>query len=282
MNLNLEMPKYLLSKKHLTLSVVLILGFSILYILIYQPFSSTIWLGFKTAETTLYTFVFYFLCILVMAVSKWLMYKYQLKNNLSIFKFILWVLAEFATIALMYLALTSATFMNHEAVDPAVIAKTLLCVALILVIPYGYMTLFVAYQALQEEYDILKLSISAKNDTHSIQLYDYKGDPAISIPADSIYYMEAQDNYVQIHYLSEGEFCKYLLRCPTQKLEKTIEGTSLVRCHRSYIVNLIHVKCLERGHNRASITLDGHIDKKIPVSASYYKKTLEKLDLMRT
>lgn len=282
MNLNLEMPKYLLSKKHLTLSVVLILGFSILYILIYQPFSSTIWLGFRTSETAFYTLVFYFLCILVMAVSKWLMYRYQLKKNLSILKFILWVLAEFAAIALMYLALTSATFMNHESLDPTVIAKTLLCVALILVIPYGYMTLFVAYQALQEEYDILKLSISAKNDTHSIQLYDYKGDLAITIPAESIYYMEAQDNYVQIHYLSEGEFSKYLLRCPTQKLEKTIEGTSLVRCHRSYIVNLTHMTCLERGHNRASITLDGHIDKKIPVSASYYKKTLEKLDLMRT
>lgn len=126
-------------------------------------------------------------------------------------------------------------------------------------------------------YEAFKNGYSPKLSSGRLSLTDYKGNPAIELDEDSIYYMEAQDNYVRICYLSDGELQKFMLRCPTQKLESMLDGTSLIRCHRSFIVNLDHVHEIVRGHKCATLVLDDAEGKEIAVSKSYYKRTLEHL-----
>ena len=77
MSLNMEMHKYLFSKRFLTLSVLTIFLFSIPLLLIYGYYSDTIWLGFKSWRNFGFTLVFYAIAISIMTLSKVVIYKYQ-------------------------------------------------------------------------------------------------------------------------------------------------------------------------------------------------------------
>ena len=110
-----------------------------------------------------------------------------------------------------------------------------------------------------------------------IHFYDYSGVLRLSVSADSIYYIASQDNYVEIRYELDGKLRNYLMRCRTTRLEKQLEGTSLIRCHRSYIVNVENVAIFKREGARAFLVLTHPDAKKIPVSKSYYKAIAEQL-----
>lgn len=271
----MEMPKYLFSKKFLTLSVLTIFLFSIPFILIYRPFSPTIWISFRPARQLLFTILFYMIVIVLMALSKMGLYFFQSRHILTRSRFVIWILSEFVVLALVYILLTPYATGKVMPIDLPIVLKTALCVALILAIPYSFLSLYAAYRALKEDYEALKASLSSEKSEQILELFDYKGNPAISLDVDSIRYMEAQDNYVLIYYILDGELQKYMLRCPTQKLESMIEGTSLMRCHRSYIVNLDHVAKVEKGNHRAIIRLDDP-QKEISVSKSYYEDFIKR------
>ena len=277
MPLNMEMHKYLFSKRFLTLSVLTIFLFSIPLLLIYGYYSDTIWLGFKSWRNFGFTLVFYAIAISIMTLSKVVIYKYQSSHRLTLVKFILWVAVEYMALALDYLLLTPAATDYEVPVSLSLFLKASLCVTLIIALPYAFLCLGASYMALKEEFDAFKAGIAANENKDRVTLYDYKGEPALTLRSDAILYMESQDNYVMIHYLSEGIEHKYMLRCPTQKLDAMLEGTSLMRCHRSYIVNLNHIYEFVRGHKRADIVIDNKDKKEISVSKSYYKAFITRL-----
>lgn len=274
---NMEMPKYLFSKRFLTITVLVIFLFSIPFLLIYKPFSTTVWIGFSSPRHLVYTIVFFALAISLLACSKIALYRFQASHVLTAGIFALWAFAEFFLIAVIYITITPAATGDTLHISLPLILRSSLCVGLIITLPYGYLCLYASYKALQEEYNALKASTEASKKAGSVTLCDYKGIPVLTLETDAIYYMEAQDNYVSIHYVLQDTAYKYMLRCPTQNIEAMLEGTSLVRCHRSYIANLSHVAEFIRGHKRATIVLDNPERKEISVSKSYYKQTLARM-----
>jgi len=61
-------------------------------------------------------------------------------------------------------------------------------------------------------------------------------------PGDLLF-IESSDNYSTFHYLKNGQPAKTLLRSSLSRLEGQLTSQpSLVRCHRSYIVNLLNVE----------------------------------------
>ena len=131
-----------------------------------------------------------------------------------------------------------------------------------------------------EEINALKLGQDAGKPAGTagiIHFFDYSGNLKISIAAENIFYIASQDNYVEIRYNQDGRLLNYLMRCRTTRLEKQLEGTSLVRCHRSYIVNVNNVALFKREGSKAFLVLSHPDAKKIPVSQSYYKAISERL-----
>jgi DNA-binding LytR/AlgR family response regulator len=55
-------------------------------------------------------------------------------------------------------------------------------------------------------------------------------------------FIESADNYTVINYVESGQLKKELLRSSLTRLEKQVESESIVRCHRSFIVNLNKVE----------------------------------------
>jgi FlaA1/EpsC-like NDP-sugar epimerase len=59
---------------------------------------------------------------------------------------------------------------------------------------------------------------------------------------NDLYYIESSDNYSTIFYEKENRIIKELLRSSLTRLEGQILATNIVRCHRSFIVNLDKVE----------------------------------------
>ena len=262
-------------------SVAFVVAFSILFLLSYHPFSSTTWLGLRS-EVVLPSVLFYLSAIVVLLLSKVGLMLYQIRHTITVRKYLLWVLGEFILIGLTYLLFTRHWFHADIPFTLRLVFHTSLCVGMILVIPYTIFTLLAANKAKTEELDALKLQLATDTPEphrpdHPIHFYDFSGVLRISVPEGSILYIASQDNYVEIQYVLEGKLLNYLMRCRTTRLEKQLEGTSLVRCHRSYIVNVDNISQFKREKSRAFLVLSHPDAKKIPVSKSYYKAIAERL-----
>ncbi len=87
------------------------------------------------------------------------------------------------------------------------------------------------------------------------------------IPVAQIDYIEAQDDYVQIHYAG-----KSLLKTQSlSDLEKQLDPGIFVRIHRSTIIRLQALKCLERA-SKDSYQAVMHDGVNLPISRSGYDR----------
>ncbi len=90
------------------------------------------------------------------------------------------------------------------------------------------------------------------------------------VPAAGIDYVEAQDDYVQIHAAGKA----WLKNQPLSELEGQLDPAIFVRVHRSYIVNVGAIRRIEQASKDSHCAvLDG--DVRIPISRSGYQKVRE-------
>ena len=93
------------------------------------------------------------------------------------------------------------------------------------------------------------------------------------VPCAEIAYVEAQDDYVQIHAGGRS----YLKNQALSELEAQLDPAMFVRVHRSYLVNLAAIRRIEQASKDSHCAvLEG--DQRIPVSRTGYQKVR---DLMR-
>jgi len=111
------------------------------------------------------------------------------------------------------------------------------------------------------------------------QLIEFKGQGSkdrITLSLANFLYGKSQDNYVELYYLEKEQLKKFLIRSPLSNLSKSINNLVIVRCHRSYIVNLLQVTAVKGGNYEITLNIDP-FDSTIPVSKSYQDSTLETL-----
>ena len=281
-NSEYTVPKQVLQRKFLLRSVLFVSLFSMLFMSLYQPsfgFSTT-WFGFHSWKQAGVTAFFYAVAISTLIVSKLLLFNYSRGHSVSGTRMIVWHIVEFLAIATEYY-LFSVSFKLGSVDIPQLLFRIPLCVALILAIPYSIFWFYAQYKAKKEELELFKITHKRENiesDHRLIRFRDSQGKHKMSLSEDSIFYIESQDNYVQIFYDLEGKLSSYLLRCSTQKIEEDLVDTSIVRCRRSFLVNTAKIVRYgkERGH--FTITLDQPSGKTITVTPAYYRTILTQLD----
>ena len=65
-----------------------------------------------------------------------------------------------------------------------------------------------------------------------------------------------------------------MLRCRLKTVEESFRGSSLVRCHRKYIVNMDKVKVLRKEKEGYELDLDNDTIPQIPITKTYEKNVL--------
>lgn len=95
------------------------------------------------------------------------------------------------------------------------------------------------------------------------------GKIELKVLPSEILFCSAADNYVEIHFLRTSQPEKVLLRSSLKRIEEQLQTQShMVRCHRSYLVNLDQIA--QANGNSAGLRLQiNHVPHILPVSRAY-------------
>jgi DNA-binding LytR/AlgR family response regulator len=147
--------------------------------------------------------------------------------------------------------------------------------ALVLLIPYSTIWLFFSWREKKIQLDNLsqgqQLTDSSKN---MVPFHDEKGVLRISIKMENLLFLEASDNYVNIHYLNKEKVSRFMLRNSLKRLEEELRNTELIRCHRSYMVNFEKIKIIRKEKDGLVLEFDLPFATDIPVSKTYVENVM--------
>ena len=94
------------------------------------------------------------------------------------------------------------------------------------------------------------------------------GEIILELDVHHFLYAQSDDNYIEIHFQSNGQKAKKLIRNTLKNLQLVFEThPSCFRCHKSYLVNLSHVYHLSGNSQGYKLHLHG-VEERIPVSRS--------------
>ena len=281
--MNKKLPGYLLEKNRLVGTVTFSVLFALIFLNLYIPFSDTAWFGLGNSQTFLFTAGFAFISILIMVISRTVMYHTSRLWEFTYLGYVLWCMMEVLLICAFYTFVTVDVVRSDGGGWIRVFARALLYGSISLIIPY---ILTGMYFTIMEKNRTIRLmnspdvvsdeQVSSKSEG-KITLFDNSGALRLSVRTSNLYYIESDDNYIKVWYMdSGGELKTYMMRCRLKTVEQSFQDTSLVRCHRKYIVNLDRVKVLRREKDTYYLELDCDSIPPLSVSKTYTGAVLDR------
>jgi DNA-binding LytR/AlgR family response regulator len=276
-----KIPAYLLEKGNTIQMILFTAVFALLFINLFQPFGSKNW---YPAISEFKYFFFSSLIILtgmlVVVVSRLAMGVYTKKHEINNLQYLIWVFAEIFAMSLFYSLFSKFVPRGGENRDfIELFQKSAINTSLVLLLPYTISILYFSWKekskllAEKHESGIIK-EVPRKG---LIAFPDEKGELKITISLDNLIYIDSADNYATIHYINKEKISSFLIRNSLKWMEENLTKDSpLVRCHRSYMVNLDKVKVLRKTKEGIFMELDSPNVQDIPVSKTYYEKVMEK------
>ena len=99
----------------------------------------------------------------------------------------------------------------------------------------------------------------------------------LEVELSNLLYIESIGNYIQASYWHENKIAKMLLRGTIKRIEsETAQHTSLVKCHRAFIVNINQVESVIGNSQELRLVLKNS-DIEIPVSRNNSQKMKDSL-----
>ena len=90
----------------------------------------------------------------------------------------------------------------------------------------------------------------------------------IILPVDQLYFIESVGNYANVVQKTNEKISRNLYRTTLKSIQEANKLKGLIRCHRSYIINLDQVKEVNGNAQGLRLTLKG-CDEIVPVSRKY-------------
>ena len=243
MELKKKAPRFLLESRTLAGSVIAIVLFSVIFMVIYGPYSSTSWLTLLSDQplsagltnefhAVMASVAFYLVAIAFLILSKVILYhvghKYQLYNA----HLVSWIGVEVILISLIYTIFTALFNLAGQELFLPIFGRSILVLSFIIIVPYIICLQNATNRHQRQLLDRLGMNVvnnkTEDADSKLIHLVDSTGRLKMSISIDSLYYVESQDNYVKIYYDSDGKLCNYMLRSTTKAIETKFGDRLLV------------------------------------------------------
>lgn len=289
--MNKKIPAYLYEKGNIIRLILLTAIFALLFINIFQPFGSRDWYpDISEFRYFFFSSLIILTGMLVVVMSRWIMFCFSKKHDIFYWQYFMWILGEILTMALFFSLFIYFVMEQRDGLEELtqrreffqIFEESATNTAWVLLLPYSILWLYFAFREknslLQQldnntQQEIVEIPVKKA----LIAFPDEKGEMRISLILDHLLYIESADNYVTIHYLNKSKISHYLLRNSLKWIEENLtQDTSLVRCHRSYIVNLDNVKVLQKTKEGIFLELDTINTPDIPVSKTYYNQVMDK------
>lgn len=285
MNEKYRLPSYFRQKYQLIATVTFTAFFSLVFMLVSIPFSHNVWFELGASKAFMFTAAFFVIGLLVIIFSKRLMYATRM-SDMNYFQYVLWNTMEVLVICLLYTMfsvkgdeLGIINLENNSFVG--LFMNALVYCFVSLVIPYIIAGMFFAIIDKNNTIRLMNYSNVVSDvpilpsEEQKITLFDNSGVLKMSLSLASLYYIESDDNYIVVWYTdSKGELKKYMLRCRLKTVEESFKGSSLVRCHRKYIVNIDKVKVLRKERDGYELDLDNDLIPPITITKTYIANVL--------
>lgn len=280
-----KVPKYLLEKRNQIIMVLFVSIFAIAFINIYKPFGSNKWIDGKNITSTVYflwSTVLVSIGMIVVAISRVIMYRFSRRpsHNITVLKYTGWVFIELLLLsgAFTLLALIVGNNLKIGTSDPIEIyINAMQNTIFILGIPYFICVLYFSYQERSAKLkELMNESIGFKASS-LISIRDSRGVLQLSVAKENLLYIESADNYICIWYQKGDMLKKKLMRITMKEISEQLAETNIVRCHRSYMVNLDLVKVMRREKENIFLELGVPNVKEIPISKTYGEAVLRRL-----
>ncbi|MBR3646939.1 MAG: LytTR family transcriptional regulator [Paludibacteraceae bacterium] len=277
-------PKYITTRKNLTRMVLWTALYGWLFISIYQPFNSRQWIeGVSELTYFLFASLAVLVAMLVITVSRVGMCYYTKKHDLSYTYFGIWVAAEIVAMSLVYAVFPIVAIHGVPDQFLSLWKDAIIYTSFILLIPYAIIMLALILEHTRGELERLESHPEEydKGERHPLpdmfNFYDEHNELKLSLRPDTLYYIEAADNYVRLHYMGQGKLQHFFLRNTLRDVEERFQGMGLLRTHRSYIVNFSQVKMLKRTNDGLMIDFDTEGLPNVPVSKTYMEAVMAQL-----
>lgn len=267
-----EQPRFTLldSVTNRIILVVFCSIFSFLFMYIFLPFNINIWYeGQHLALMPL--FLIFTLCgVAVLCITQFALAGWKVRRKLTNATYGCWFLGEVLLVSLL------VTIVNVSITDTffftwTEFVNTLRYTSLIFPLPYCIALLWfftrekiAQLKSLEKD----KEQVGEKVEESCILIRDEHDKPVLTLHPGKLLLVKAEDNYVQVYYLSGNQVCKELVRTSLKKLEGYLSPRHFVRAHRSYLVNITKVVLFKKNTKGHYLELEGLHDLPVPVSAT--------------
>ncbi len=249
--------------KHRLLHVFIILVFSVFFLIVFEPFNIKAWLKYPGWLKELGLLSLGFTFSFIIAFSQLLIRTIIKVKKFKVYHLILWVTVEILLLTVI-LTIIFADYTNGFLKEFSI---TLRFTSIGLVLPYSF-SIMILMLIQQNNIQQGSLSNSSPEKSELIHLKDERQQVKFSIHKPSVLYLESSDNYVTIYYLDEDHVKKEMVRNSMKKIEQQLDSSGLVRCHRSFIVNMENVQWFKK-EGRNYLFKMKHGDTIIPVSRAF-------------
>ncbi|SKC97480.1 DNA-binding response regulator, LytR/AlgR family [Chitinophaga ginsengisegetis] len=241
--------------------------FSFLFMYIFLPFNINMW--YEGQQLSLMAlFLIFTLCgVVVLTISQFGLARLKWRRKLTNATYLCWFLGEIVGVAVM-VTIVDVTLTDTFFLTWAEFITTLRYIALILPLPYCISLLWFFTREKMAQLKSLEKEQVIKTGDPCILIRDEHDKPVLTLHPGKLLLMKAEDNYVQVFYISGNTISKELIRTSLKKLESYLSPDNFVRAHRSYLVNISKVVLFKKNTKGHYLELEGLHDISVPVSAT--------------
>lgn len=271
-------PKFIYSRANQIFMVLFVPFFALIFINLYRPLDfdridDSFLRAFdisREARVQLIALIMVLGGMIIAAASRAIMGFYTKHRTMTYIDYIVWIFGELLA---MVTALTLATLLTDTTKTITEIFKnSFVKTFLIVFIPYALCYIYFIWQENLRELKELRKQIERDETVLQkayVQIFDEKGEMRLSVRRENLVMIESADNYVCIYYLNGDKSKKTMVRNTLSRVAEHLNGSRIVRCHRSYMVNLDHAKVLHRDKEGVFIELGIEGMPDIPISRTY-------------
>jgi len=234
---------------------------------IFLPFNINMW--YEGQQLSLMAlFLIFTLCgVVVLTISQFGLARLKWRRKLTNATYLCWFLGEIVGVAVM-VTIVDVTLTDTFFLTWSEFITTLRYIALILPLPYCISLLWFFTREKMAQLKSLEKEQVIKTGDPCILIRDEHDKPVLTLHPGKLLLMKAEDNYVQVFYISGNTISKELIRTSLKKLESYLSPDNFVRAHRSYLVNISKVVLFKKNTKGHYLELEGLHDISVPVSAT--------------
>ncbi len=281
-----KLPETFTSNNSMACYILLVPIYSFFFLIGYKPFNIISNLNVEMGRFAFYASMLISILLVVVMISRFAMRLLRDRLKLTYSSFFIWEFFEVFT-ASMFFTLFIWLITGRKTPYVSILPNVSLISFFVLIFPYTILALISELshkssivEKLQNNIDRYANGIIGA-DKSPIHFLDENKAMKLVVTAESLLYIVASDNYVDIHYLSNGRITKYSLRNTMRSIEELCMQNNLLRCHRSYIVNLKKVKIIQKDKTEGLFAeLDTTGSPHIPISKKYADQVIKAFSML--